>query len=81
MNGREGPSTAELAKRLQKRLNLAEFPEYDNRYNRGGVNKISAPNDGSLSVKGANRPDSHHGDEGENSNVVDGWARFLPCIL
>lgn len=79
MNGREGPSTTELAKRLQKRLNLAEFPEYNKGYNRSGVTNISAPNDGGPSVKGSNKPGSHHhGDEGEN--IVDGWARSLPCI-
>ena len=41
MNGLEGPSDAELAKRLQKRLDLVEFPEFDKRYNRNGVNRVT----------------------------------------
>ena len=48
MNGFDGPSTAELAKRLQKRLHLAQPPTYDKRFNRNGVNKDST-------FKGANK--------------------------
>ena len=68
MNGLKGPSTAELAKRLQKRVNLAQFPKYDKRYNRNGFNKVSVSSDGSPSVKGANSLISDHGNGGENSN-------------
>lgn len=69
MNGREGPSTAELAKRLQKRLNLAQFPKYDKRYNRIGTNKVSAPGDGTQNLKGANMLVPHpHGNQVEKSN-------------
>ncbi|KAF9648814.1 acid protease [Thelephora ganbajun] len=37
MVGVGGPSTTELEKRLQKRLNLAKPPKYDKRYNRSGA--------------------------------------------
>jgi hypothetical protein len=51
MNRREGPSTTELEKRMEKRLNLAQPPKYDKRFNRSGVNGILVSSDGS--------PDSH----------------------
>lgn len=69
MNQCDGPSTVELTKRLEKRLRLAQFPKYDKRYNRSGVNRL--PSDGSPDIKGANRLHSDsHGDEVENSNAV-----------
>jgi len=69
MNGLEGPSTAELAKRLEKRLHIAQFPKYDKRFNRNGVNRVPS---GDGSVKGANTLVAHHhGDEGENSSSGD----------
>ena len=68
MNGLEGPSTAELAKRLEKRINLAQFPKYDKRFNRNGVNKVPS-GDGGVGIKGANTLVSHHhGDGDENSS-------------
>ena len=41
MRGLQGPSDAELAKRLQKRLDLVESQKFDKRYNRIGLDKIS----------------------------------------
>jgi hypothetical protein len=42
MNGLQGPSDAELAKRLAKRLDQAK---YEKRYYRNGVHPISASSD------------------------------------
>ena len=49
MNGLQGPSDAELAKRLEKRLDQAK---YEKRFNRNGVNPISAPSD--FNIEDAN---------------------------
>ena len=47
MNGLKGPSDAELAKMLRKRLDLVESQEFDKRYIRNGVNRASMPRDSS----------------------------------
>lgn len=61
MNGLEGPSSAELVKRMEKRLNQAHVPKYDKRFNRNGVT-IPVSNDEDVSIKGANMLDSdQHG--------------------
>jgi len=65
MNGLEGPSTAELAKRLEKRSNLAEFPKYDKRFNRNGVNRVPS---GDIGVKGANTLVSHLDGDGDGNS-------------
>ena len=44
MAGVEGPSNAELAKRIEKRLNRAKYPNYGKRYYYNGVNRISDAN-------------------------------------
>lgn len=75
MNGFEGPSDAELAKRMEKRFNQAHIPKYDKRFNRNGVT-IPVPNDEDVSVKGANLLGSNQqGNQIQNStsdnNVTD----------
>jgi len=65
MNGLEGPSTAELEKRLEKRLNLAQFPKYDKRFNRNGVNRDSS---GDVGTKGANTLVSHVDGDGDGNS-------------
>lgn len=75
MNGLEGPSNAELAKRMEKRLNQAHIPTYDKRFNRNGVT-VPVSNDEDVSVKGANRLGSNQlGNQIQNStsngNVTD----------
>jgi len=60
MAGVEGPSNVELAKRIEKRLNIAKYPNHGKRYNRNGVNRISDahtlaasdPSDGSDDLSG-----------------------------
>lgn len=67
MSGLQGPSDAELAKRLEKRLYQAK---YDKRFNRNGVKPISVSGDGNI--KGADRlGSSHHGD-GSTNTLSDG---------
>jgi len=71
MNHCEGPSNAELEKRLEKRLRLAEFPKYDKRFNRNGIDRTSASSDGSPNAGDATILLSHpHGDGVENSNTL-----------
>lgn len=63
MNGLEGPSDAELVKRLQKRLSQTNFPNYGKRYNRIGVDKVSTFTDDAVSFKGGNK----HNQKGNGS--------------
>ena len=67
MNGLEGPSSAELAKRLQKRLDAVEFQKYDKRFNRVGVDKASSFSDESPSVNGENTLVSHKAQHGNGA--------------
>ena len=73
MNGLEGPSSAELAKRLQKRLDATEFQKYDKRFNRNGVGKTSSFSDESPSVdvNDANTLASHKGQQGNGVGTGD----------
>ena len=59
MSGREGPSDAEMAKRLEKRLD--EMSKFDKRYNRNGTGVIKASGSGTPQPQRAS--DSAPGDE------------------
>ena len=54
-------TSAELAKRLQKRLDVTEFQKYNKRFNRNGVGKSSSfgKESPSVDVNGANTLASH----------------------
>lgn len=65
MNGLEGPSTAELEKRLEKRSNLAQFPKYDKRFNRNGVNGNPS---GDAGIKSVNTLASHVNGDGDGNS-------------
>lgn len=51
MNGLQGPSDADLAKRMEKRMDQAKF---EKRFNRNGVNSISIPSDEGSSIEDVN---------------------------
>ena len=66
MSGCEGPSDAELVKRMEKRLNQAR---YDKRYNRNGM-KIPAISNEDVGTQSSDRLEPA-GSENQN-NTSDG---------
>ncbi|KAF9790487.1 acid protease [Thelephora terrestris] len=71
MTGREGPSDAELVKRMEKRLHQAR---YDKRFNRNGVN-VPASNNEDVGIKGPNRLDSNQLGNGNQNNSSNGFPQ------
>lgn len=72
MSGLEGPSDAELVKRLEKRLNQANFQKNDKRFNRNGVDRVSASGNEDVEIKGANLLGSKKHGNGTRNGTSDG---------
>ena len=69
MSGLDGPCDTELARRLHKRSSRIDTSNYEKRYDRIGVDRISAFDDEAVNLEDASKPGSRRHENGtKNGN-------------